>query len=94
MNPAHRCCRVEKGSWIVKQAVGQNTPVLLGKKLTTKYFTGPNYIEVGWRTNQIGSCASTVGPDTLLYIFCTCADESIIVAQITVSDMHITNPAG
>lgn len=40
------CRRVEKGSWIVKQAVGQNTPVLLGKKLTTKYFTGPNYVEV------------------------------------------------
>ncbi len=39
-------CRVEKGSWIVKQAVGQNTPVLLGKKLTTKYFRGPNYVEV------------------------------------------------
>ena len=57
-DPAHRCCRVEKGSWIVKQAVGQNTPVLLGKKLTTKYFTGPNYIEVCRRTNQIGSCAS------------------------------------
>jgi Protein ENHANCED DISEASE RESISTANCE 2, C-terminal len=37
---------VEKGSWIVKQAVGQNTPVLLGKKLTTKYFTGANYVEV------------------------------------------------
>ena len=30
--------RVKEGGWIVKQAVGQNTPVLLGKKLTTKYF--------------------------------------------------------
>ena len=30
--------RIEKGGWVVKQAVGQNTPVLLGKKLTTKYF--------------------------------------------------------
>lgn len=30
----------------MKQAVGQNTPVLLGKKLTTKYFRGPNYVEV------------------------------------------------
>ena len=28
---------VVKGSWVIKQAVG-NTPVLLGKKLTTKYF--------------------------------------------------------
>jgi len=30
--------RINQGGWIVKQAVGQNTPVLLGKKLTTKYF--------------------------------------------------------
>ena len=30
--------RVAEGSWVVKQAVGQNTPVLLGRKLTTKYF--------------------------------------------------------
>lgn len=29
--------RIEKGSWLVRQAVAQ-TPVLLGKKLTTKYF--------------------------------------------------------
>ena len=39
-------CRVDKGSWMVRQAVGQNNPVLLGKKLTTKYFVGPNYMEV------------------------------------------------
>ena len=31
---------------MVRQAVGQNNPVLLGKKLTTKYFAGPNYMEV------------------------------------------------
>lgn len=30
--------RITEGSWVVKQAVGQNTPVLLGRKLTTKYF--------------------------------------------------------
>lgn len=30
--------RIKEGGWIVKQAVGQNTPVLLGKKLTTKYY--------------------------------------------------------
>jgi hypothetical protein len=30
--------RVTTGSWMVKQAVGQNTPVLLGRKITTKYF--------------------------------------------------------
>lgn len=29
----------------MKQSVGE-TPVLLGKKLTTHYFTGPNYFEV------------------------------------------------
>lgn len=28
---------VVSGSWVIKQAVG-NTPVLLGKKLTTRYF--------------------------------------------------------
>ena len=28
---------VVKGSWVIKQAVG-NTPVLLGNKLDTKYF--------------------------------------------------------
>ena len=28
---------VVKGSWVIKQAVG-STPVLLGKKLTAKYF--------------------------------------------------------
>jgi hypothetical protein len=30
--------RITEGGWVVKQAVGQNTPVLLGRKLTTKYF--------------------------------------------------------
>ena len=29
--------RVTKGSWVIRNAVG-STPVLLGKKLTTKYF--------------------------------------------------------
>lgn len=38
--------RIEKGSWVVRQAVGQNTPVLLGRKLTTKYFVTDNYVEV------------------------------------------------
>ena len=28
---------ISKGSWIIKQSVG-TTPVLLGSKLTTKYF--------------------------------------------------------
>ncbi len=30
--------RIAEGSWVIKQSVGQNTPVLLGRKLTTKYF--------------------------------------------------------
>lgn len=56
---------MEKGSWIVKQAVGQNTPVLLGKKLTTKYFSGPNYIEVSmflwlWRLGFHGCGVAAV----------------------------------
>jgi hypothetical protein len=29
--------KIVKGSWLVKQSVGE-TPVLLGRKLTTKYF--------------------------------------------------------
>lgn len=38
--------RIEKGSWLIKQAVGQ-TPVLLGKKLTTKYFrSSPLIIQI------------------------------------------------
>jgi len=36
---------IVQGSWIVKQSVGE-TPVLLGRKLTTQYFRGPNYMEV------------------------------------------------
>lgn len=36
---------IVQGSWIVKQSVGE-TPVLLGRKLTTHYFKGPNYFEV------------------------------------------------
>lgn len=37
--------QIVKGSWIVKQSVG-TTPVLLGQKLLTRYFRGPNYFEV------------------------------------------------
>ena len=42
---------------MVRQAVGQNNPVLLGKKLTTKYFTGPNYVEVRSRRSPGASLA-------------------------------------
>lgn len=43
--PAAQIPRIVKGSWIVKQSVG-TTPVLLGQKLATRYFRGPNYFEV------------------------------------------------
>jgi hypothetical protein len=36
--------QISRGSWIIKQSVG-TTPVLLGTKLTTKYFRGANYFE-------------------------------------------------
>ncbi len=36
---------IARGSWIIKQSVG-TTPVLLGKKLATKYYRGKNYFEV------------------------------------------------
>lgn len=36
---------ISKGSWLIRQSVG-TTPVLLGQKLTTKYFKGPRYFEV------------------------------------------------
>ena len=36
---------ISKGSWIIKQSVG-TTPVLLGQKLTTKYYRGERYFEV------------------------------------------------
>jgi len=54
-------CRVDKGSWMVRQAVGQNCPVLLGKKLTTKYFTGRNYVEVDIDVGSSSTATSVVG---------------------------------
>ena len=36
---------IARGSWIIKQSVG-TTPVILGKKLATKYYRGNNYFEV------------------------------------------------
>ena len=35
---------ISRGSWVIKQSVG-TTPVILGTKLTTKYFRGKNYFE-------------------------------------------------
>lgn len=36
---------ISKGAWIMQKSVG-TTPVILGQKLTTKYFFGSNYLEV------------------------------------------------
>lgn len=36
---------IARGSWIIKQSVG-TTPVILGKKLATKYYRGSKYFEV------------------------------------------------
>ena len=44
--PPPQIPNIPKGSWIVRQSVG-TTPVLLGQKLTTRYFRGPNYFEAG-----------------------------------------------
>ena len=46
---------------MIRQAVGQNNPVLLGNKLTTKYFTGPNYVEVDIDVGSSATAASVVG---------------------------------
>jgi len=53
--------RIEKGSWVVRQAVGQNTPVLLGRKLTTKYFVTDNYVEVDIDVGSSSTASATVG---------------------------------
>lgn len=36
---------IARGSWIIKQSVG-TTPVILGKKLATKYYRGQKYFEI------------------------------------------------
>ncbi|DBA89089.1 hypothetical protein WJX77_009682 [Trebouxia sp. C0004] len=51
---------VVKGSWVIKQAVG-NTPVLLGKKLTTHYYRGPGHFEVDVDVGSSRAAASVVG---------------------------------
>eukprot|EP00891_Asterochloris_glomerata_P007511 jgi/Astpho2/7511/Aster-02077 len=52
--------RIDKGSWMIRNAVG-STPVLLGKKLTTKYFRGPRYFEVDIDVGSSSTAAATVG---------------------------------
>ncbi|KAK9823769.1 hypothetical protein WJX72_005371 [[Myrmecia] bisecta] len=51
---------VVKGSWVIKQSVG-NTPVLLGRKLTTRYFRGPGYFEVDVDVGSSRAASSVVG---------------------------------
>ena len=53
--------RVDVGSWVVKSAVGQNTPVLLGKKVATSYFRGPRYLEVAVDVGSSRTAARVVG---------------------------------
>jgi hypothetical protein len=52
--------RVTQGSWLIRNAVG-STPVLLGKKLTTKYFRGPRYFEVDIDVSSSSSANHVVG---------------------------------
>jgi hypothetical protein len=54
LSPPTQIPRIVKGSWIVKQSVG-TTPVLLGQKLATRYFRGPNYFEVSRRGAEEGA---------------------------------------
>ena len=44
-----------------RQAVGQNTPVLLGHKLNTRYFNGPGYTEVDIDVGSSATAARVVG---------------------------------
>jgi hypothetical protein len=37
---------VVEGPWIIRQSVGAS-PVIIGKKITSRYFEGPGYLEVG-----------------------------------------------
>ena len=46
---------------VVKRAVGQNTPVLLGNKVETRYFRGPGYLEVDVDVGSSRSAAHVVG---------------------------------
>ncbi|KAH9249617.1 hypothetical protein BASA81_012586 [Batrachochytrium salamandrivorans] len=52
--------RVTKGSYIVRKAVGE-TPTLLGQKIKTHYFTGPNYIEVDVDLNSSNQAGTITG---------------------------------
>jgi hypothetical protein len=53
--------RVTKGAYVVRKTVG-DTPALLGKKINSKYFVGPNYIEadVDISTSAVGASILSV----------------------------------
>ncbi len=55
--------RIAEGSWVIKQSVG-TTPVILGRKLTTQYHRGPNYMEVDI---DIGSSTVAASVVNLVY---------------------------
>lgn len=53
--------RIEEGSWMIRKAVGQNNPVLLGRKLTTKFFCTDTYVEVDVDVGSSITASKTVG---------------------------------
>jgi hypothetical protein len=58
--------RIDVGPWVVKSAVGQNTPVLLGRKVDTKEYAGAfapgcRYIEVDVDVGSSRTAARVVG---------------------------------
>ena len=46
--------RMVEGNWVVKKAIGENTPAIIGKKLTHSYYKGPNnsYFEITCDVNS------------------------------------------
>lgn len=38
--------QIVEGPWLVKKVTPSNVPALIGNKLTTHYFKGPNYLEI------------------------------------------------
>lgn len=55
--------RIAEGSWVIKQSVG-TTPVILGRKLSTQYHRGSNYMEVDI---DIGSSTVAASVVNLVY---------------------------
>ncbi len=67
--------RVTKGSWVIRNAVG-STPVLLGKKLTTKYFRYT--IDPGALVLSIASWAFCYAENEKLVFFPTKPEGSVL----------------